>query len=219
LWKYRALQEEELEMGKEQAEVHVKAGADKAADASPKESHHAADLSQAAWGKDQAIANKPASERSADENQRLHDIGAKEIDDIFKEFKQQEAKNPYPSTWKYDDKGHLLEAGERVSAQYDDKGNLTKARIDDRNYEKVGNDVVETFPDRDGKPFSYTTKNVQDFTLKTVDGNLHGPYKSVDLEFKTANGSGGAELAKIWESPEHSQFVSDVWSGKYNEKK
>ncbi|MDR3611924.1 MAG: hypothetical protein P4L53_00055 [Candidatus Obscuribacterales bacterium] len=173
---------------------------------------HARALSQACWERDKCDPKTITPE----ESKALHDLGQKAIDDIYKELKQ----NPPPETWDYDKDGHLLQAGDRVKASYDAKGNLLKAQIDDQTYEKVGNDVVETFKGNDDKMHTYTMNNVQDFSLKTVDGNWDGAFKSVDLEAKTANGSGMGEVAKIWETPEHSRAVSDFWQqGRQGEQK
>jgi hypothetical protein len=169
----------------------------------PSKTDSAAALSQQCWERDHCNPKTltPAEARA------LHDLGESDIKDAFAEFYH----NPPPAAWQYDSRGNLLEAGDRVKATYDQNGQLQKAQIDGNTYEKVGDSVVETYLGNDGKPHTYTIQGIGDFRLSTVDGNFHGAYKSVDLEAKTANGGGIAEIAKIWESPAHSAFVADFW--------
>lgn len=121
-----------------------------------------------------------------------------------------DAQNPHPDTWKYDDKGNLLEAGNKVKAEYDAQGNLQKVRINDTTFERNGKDVIETYKGNDGQMHTSVQKNVDRFTLKTSDGDFHGPYKSVEFEAGSENSSRSTS-AKIWESPEHTAAVDKIW--------
>ncbi len=117
-----------------------------------------------------------------------------------------DAKNPSPETWKYDDKGNLLQAGDRVKASYDQQGNLQKVQIDETTFERKGKDVVETYKGNDGQMHTHVNKDVALFTMKTEDNDYKGPYKSVIVQ------DGGHSLSsKIWESPEHTAAVEKIW--------
>lgn len=117
-----------------------------------------------------------------------------------------DAQNPPPETWKYDDHGNLLQAGDRVKASYDQQGNLQKVQIDDKTFERIGKDVVETYKGNDGQMHTYVNKDVASFTMKTEDNDFEGPFKSVIIQ------DGGHSLSsKIWESPEHTAAVAKIW--------
>ncbi|MBK7840708.1 MAG: hypothetical protein IPJ49_24145 [Candidatus Obscuribacter sp.] len=116
-----------------------------------------------------------------------------------------DGKNPHPDTWKYDDKGNLLQAGDRLKAEYDDKGNLQKVQVDDMTYERKGKDVVETTVGKDGKLYSYVNRDVDSFSLKASDKNFNGASKDIDI--KTEGKSGTWSMSKpIWDSPEKQAF-------------
>jgi hypothetical protein len=112
-------------------------------------------------------------------------------------------KNPSPDSWKYDSKGHLLYAGDRVSAKYDAHGDLQKAKIDGETWERKGNDVQLTFKDRDGVTQTDVMHNVTKFDLTTEDLNSDGKFKDakVDVQYGRAQESGSANV--IWQSEEH----------------
>lgn len=117
-----------------------------------------------------------------------------------------DAKNPAPETWKYDDHGNLLQAGDRVKASYDQQGNLQKVQIDDKTFERIGKDVVETYKGNDGQMHTYVNSDASTFTMKTEENDFKGPYKSVIIQ------DGGHSLtSKIWESPEHTAAVAKIW--------
>jgi hypothetical protein len=118
--------------------------------------------------------------------------------------------NPSPETWKYDSKGHLLSAGNRVSAEYDAQGNLKKATIDGSTFERTGDTVSETTVGSDGKSHTWKMDGITKFDLTTKDGDFEGKFKNVDLEALTKNGSGWLEGASVWESAENrANFVKD----------
>lgn len=118
-----------------------------------------------------------------------------------------DAKNPLPETWKYDDKGNLLQAGDRVKASYDQQGNLQKVQIDDTTFERKGNDVVETYKGNDGEMHTHVNKDASSFSLTTEERDYKGAYKSVIVQA----GRGHTLDSKVWESPEHTAAVEKVW--------
>lgn len=112
-----------------------------------------------------------------------------------------DGKNPHPDTWKYDDKGNLLQAGDRLKAEYDAQGNLKKVQVDDTTYERQGKDVVQTSKGNDGKMHKYVNKDVDSFSLKASDDNFKGASKNVDIE--VSGKSGTWSLGKpLWNSAE-----------------
>lgn len=119
-----------------------------------------------------------------------------------------DAKNPAPETWKYDDKGNLLQAGDRVKASYDQQGNLQKVQIDDTTFERKGNNVVETYKGNDGQMHTHVNKDASSFALTTEERDYKGAYKSVIVQA----GRGHTLDSKVWESPEHTAAVDKIWA-------
>jgi hypothetical protein len=76
-----------------------------------------------------------------------------------------DSKNPAPDTRKFDQKGHLLSAGDEVKAEYKAQGNLSKAKIDGQTYEKKGNDAVENYQGNDGKSHTNPEKQAHEQKL------------------------------------------------------
>ena len=118
-----------------------------------------------------------------------------------------DAKNPAPETWKYDDHGNLLQAGDRVKASYDQQGNLQKVQIDDTTFERKGNSVIETYKGNDGQMHTSVNNDASSFSLTTEERDYKGAYKSVIVQA----GRGHTLDSKVWESPEHTAAVDKVW--------
>lgn len=171
----------------------------------------ASDLSSSCWKKPEsasATTGSPLSDTSGSASILVGDLKGADNTALAKlGFPDtQFDKNPSPATWKYDDKGNLLQAGDRVKASYDQQGNLQKVQIDDTTFERKGKDVVETYKGNDGQMHTHVNKDVALFTMKTEDNDYKGPYKSVIVQ------DGGHSLSsKIWESPEHTAAVEKIW--------
>jgi hypothetical protein len=107
--------------------------------------------------------------------------------------------NPPPSTWKYDDKGHLIQAGDKFHATYDKQGNLVDATLDGDHWQKTGpNQVTETSMGNDGKPLKYVNNNVTKFEAKPWMKDWDGKVAGVAME------AGGSYLgADVYEEPAH----------------
>ncbi|MBK8223696.1 MAG: hypothetical protein IPK73_22030 [Candidatus Obscuribacter sp.] len=128
-----------------------------------------------------------------------------------------EGIGPHPDTWKMDDKGNVLQAGDKYKATYDAQGQLTEANFGDSSYKldrKTGT-LTETFIGNDGQQHSYKTENVKDFSAKPFEGNTPGgPFKGMGIEAKTEGGSGTSRSSVIWETDGTSTWRDFMWDPK-----
>ncbi len=124
---------------------------------------------------------------------------------------------PHPDTWKVDEKGNVLQAGDKYKATYDAQGHLTEASFGDSSYKldrKTGT-LTETFIGNDGQQHSYKTENVKDFSAKPFEGNTPGgPFKGMGIEAKTEGGSGTSRSSVIWETDGTSTWRDFMWDPK-----
>lgn len=174
---------------------------------------NAADLSSSCWKKPESASTTTGSPLSDTSSTTPSPVGdAKGADNTalaklgFPDT--QFDKNPSPETWKYDDKGNLLQAGDRVKASYDQQGNLQKVQIDDTTFERKGNNVVETYKGNDGQMHTHVNKDASSFSLTTEERDYKGAYKSVIVQA----GRGHTLDSKVWESPEHTAAVDKIWA-------
>ncbi len=173
----------------------------------------AGDLSSSCWQKPEPAVASATPRPETSTKAEVSRLGFPEpkfdlsAGDNGKTAQATDAKNPSPETWKYDDKGNLLQAGDRVKASYDQQGNLKKVQVDDSTFERKGNDVVETYKAGDGEMRTHVNKDVASFKMRTEDADYKGAYKNVIVEA----GGGHTLSSKVWESAEHTAAIDKIW--------
>jgi hypothetical protein len=123
-------------------------------------------------------------------------------------------ENPHPSSWKYDEKGHLVQAGNVFSASYDAKGDLSKVTMKDQTWERTGpSQVTETFMGNDHQLHKHVTDNVTNFSATPNKGNFQGAYSGAEVKVNFGtSGSGSSTSSKLYESAAHQTAVNSFWA-------
>jgi hypothetical protein len=127
----------------------------------------------------------------------------------------EDPSNPHPSTWQTDESGNVVKAGDVFQATYGPDGQLQKAVLGDDTWEMTApGQIAHTYKTNTGEFATETINDVRSFTATPSHNDFHGPVSSMDIDVQFGTGSSHSQSSKVYESPEHTAYVTEYWRQK-----
>jgi hypothetical protein len=123
--------------------------------------------------------------------------------------------NPSPDTWLHDKQGHVTRAGNEFTATYNLDGKPVLVQMEDQVWAqtKPGEVQHDWYGRGDQKWHRDMIENVKALIVNpdAERNDSHGTFAGIEVKVDRGEGGYDSSWAKVYESPEHQQYVANFW--------